>query len=51
MYISTGTPQSEIEFIAKEKNIYKFFKGIYGSPDNKIIHIEKIFQLNTIAYK
>ena len=41
MHISTGTPQNEIEFIVKRKNIYNFFKSIHGSPDDKIMHIKK----------
>lgn len=46
MYISTATPQSEIEFITKQKKIDGFFKGIYGSPENKMMHIKKIINSN-----
>ncbi len=35
-WIITGTPTNEIEIIAKEKNLAHFFKGIHGSPENKI---------------
>ena len=41
-FISTGTPQKEIENILKKKNINKYFTKIYGSPENKITHIKKI---------
>ena len=34
-FICTGTPQEEINFIAKNKSIEYLFNGIYGSPKNK----------------
>lgn len=42
LYISTGTNQTEIRKICKELKISKYFKSIYGSPKNKIYHINKI---------
>ncbi len=42
MYISTGTPSSEIEIILKTKNLKKYFKGVYGSPESKTNHVKKI---------
>ena len=42
LYISTGTPQREIEHILKKKNLIKYFKGVHGSPKKKIQHIKKI---------
>ena len=41
-FISTGTPQKEIESILKLKKIHKYFKKVYGSPLTKIQHINKI---------
>lgn len=41
-YISTGTPQTKIMKILKEKKIMKYFKKVYGSPRSKINHIEEI---------
>jgi phosphoglycolate phosphatase-like HAD superfamily hydrolase len=35
LHIATGTPQDEIEFITKRKNISHFFKSIHGSPLSK----------------
>ncbi len=35
-FIVTGTPQSEIEDILNALNIRQCFKGVYGSPTNKI---------------
>ncbi len=49
LFISTGTPESEIKIILKEKNIYHYFDGIYGSPNSKVHHINSIqkkFKLN-----
>ncbi|MEI7492868.1 MAG: HAD hydrolase-like protein [Bacteroidota bacterium] len=34
-YIVSGTPMQEIIEIASERNIDKFFKNIYGSPETK----------------
>ena len=42
LYISTGTPQKEIEYILKKKNLLKYFKGIHGSPRKKVQHIKQI---------
>ncbi len=41
-YISTGTPQKEIEFILKKKDLLKYFKGVHGSPRKKLQHIKQI---------
>ena len=46
IYISTGTPQSKIVKILKEKEIFKYFKKVYGSPLSKIYHIKKIIKNN-----
>ena len=43
-FISTGTPANEMEIILKRKNLRKYFKEVYGSPENKNIHIKKIFE-------
>lgn len=44
LFISTGTPQEEIKKIIKEKNIQNYFKEVYGSPANKISHINIIMK-------
>ncbi len=41
-YIVSGTPESELQYIVAERNIAYFFKGIYGSPSNKIQILQKI---------
>lgn len=43
-FISTGTPQKEIEKILRIKKIYKYFKGVYGYPSSKIQHIKRIIK-------
>ena len=43
-FISTGTPQNEIEEIIKEREINRFFKLVFGSPEKKVSHIDKIFK-------
>ena len=42
LFISTGTPQGEIEYILQELNIREYFKNVYGSPTSKDLHIKKI---------
>ncbi len=43
-FVSTGTPETEILEITKAQKIDHYFKEIYGSPDRKIQHIERIMQ-------
>jgi len=50
-FISTGTPTNEIIEILKKKNIFHYFKDVYGSPDNKKKHIEEIINKYKINYK
>jgi phosphoglycolate phosphatase-like HAD superfamily hydrolase len=41
-YISSGTPQDEMRYIAKEKGIDTYFQAIYGSPKGKDLHVKEI---------
>lgn len=43
-YISTGTPTEEIEKILNFKDIRKYFIAVYGSPEKKDAHVEKILK-------
>jgi len=43
-FISTGTPQNEIEEIIKKRKIDHFFKLVFGSPAKKVLHIDKIIK-------
>jgi|TARA_B100000315_G_C14501439_1_gene552521 phosphoglycolate phosphatase-like HAD superfamily hydrolase len=44
LFISTGTPQAEIEMIIRAKGIEGFFKAVFGSPQKKSDHIEVIMR-------
>lgn len=44
LYISTGTPQKEINQIVKKRKLNKYFVNIYGSPVNKKTHIKNILE-------
>ena len=35
MYVISGTPQNELKKIVKERNMEKYFKGVYGTPKTK----------------
>mgnify|MGYP001465768529 CR=1 FL=1 len=45
-FISTGTPQDEINKILIKKKIDIFFKGVYGSPEKKESHVKNILYNN-----
>ena len=48
-FISTGTPQDEIESILTIKNIGHYFKSVLGSPIKKTEHVKSI--LKEFGYK
>jgi HAD superfamily hydrolase (TIGR01549 family) len=35
IYLVSGTPEEELRYIIAEKNVSKYFKGVYGSPKTK----------------
>lgn len=41
-FVCTGTPEPEILEILKQRNMSKYFKGIYGSPERKPGIIKRI---------
>jgi phosphoglycolate phosphatase-like HAD superfamily hydrolase len=41
-FIVTGTPQNEIEAICQERNLSKYFEGIYGSPESKTVLLDRL---------
>ncbi len=43
-FVSSGTPQAELREITLARNLNRFFKVIYGSPDQKPAHIERIIE-------
>ena len=48
-FVSTGTPQNEIEIITKEKSIFNFFIEIFGTPSSKFEHITTIMNKYSLA--
>jgi len=48
MYIASATPQDELRQIVQKKNISKYFKGIYGSPQKKVELTEMIIDSKKI---
>lgn len=44
-FVVSGTPESEMRYIIKEKKIDSFFKGVYGSPQKKDVIFEKMITL------
>ena len=46
LYIITGTPTNEMELIVKKRDMEKYFKGIYGTPDTKPILVKRIINEN-----
>ncbi len=35
LYVVSGTPHAEIQLIVKRRNMGKYFKGVFGSPETK----------------
>lgn len=50
-FICTGTPENEILEILEQKNIKKYFNGIFGSPTSKQEIILKIISINRVEKK
>ena len=55
MYVVSGTPDTELKLVVKNRDMNKYFKGIYGSPEtkselsNKIIS-EKGYKKDDVVY-
>ena len=48
LFISSATPQKELERIVEAKGISKFFISINGSPQSKDMHIRNILELTNL---
>ena len=46
MYVVSGAPQEELDLVVDERNMRKYFKGIYGTPTLKPVHFERIISDN-----
>ena len=44
LYISSGTPEKDLNDIVVAKTMRHLFKGVYGSPFTKIAHFSKIIE-------
>lgn len=44
LFVASGAPQKELINIVKKRGLYKYFKGIYGSPLDKIIIVKNILK-------
>jgi len=48
LFIVSGTPQAEMRLIAKNRQLTKFFKGVFGSPRTKKELIAQILRQNKL---
>jgi len=44
LFISSGTPEKELKYICNKLKIDDYFINIFGSPDSKKSHIERIIK-------
>ena len=44
LFISSGTPEKELKYICNKLKIDDYFVNIFGSPDSKKSHIERIIK-------
>ncbi len=44
LFISSGSPEKELKYICNKLKIENYFVNIFGSPDSKISHIERIIK-------
>jgi HAD superfamily hydrolase (TIGR01549 family) len=47
LYVISGTPQEELKTIIIKRKMTKYFKGVYGSPTIKPVHIKQIIVENS----
>lgn len=51
LYIASGTPQEELEFIVKERDMAKYFKGVFGTPETKDAIVNRLISENNYNHK
>jgi len=44
MFVASGTPQGELEFIIRQRGIWDYFRGVWGTPLDKIRIIHSILK-------
>jgi len=50
-YIASGTPQEELEFIVKKRDMAKYFKGVFGTPETKDAIVNRLISENNYNRK
>lgn len=50
-YIASGTPQEELEFIVKKRDMAKYFKGVFGTPETKDAVVNRLISENNYNRK
>ena len=50
-FIVSATPHEEINLIAKEKHIDRYFKEICGSPKNKVTWVQELLKIYNLQEK
>lgn len=48
-FVATGTPQNEIEQITFNRQLTKYFNGIFGSPESKVSIISRILTMQDFS--
>jgi len=46
LYVISGAPQVELDLIIKQRDMSKYFKGVYGTPTVKPVHFRNIISEN-----
>lgn len=48
LFIASGTPQGELDYIVSERKLSDYFKKVYGSPQEKTSIINNILENNSL---
>jgi phosphoglycolate phosphatase-like HAD superfamily hydrolase len=47
-YVVTGGDQEEVRYVFQQRKLDIYFRGIYGSPEDKFSNLKKIISSNEI---
>ena len=55
LFVVSGAPQEELDLVVNERDMRKYFKGVYGTPTVKPIHFkrnisENSYDINKVIY-
>jgi len=48
LFIVSGTPQDEIRNIVRRRGINQYFKGVFGSPADKVMLTRHVIEMNNL---